>query len=145
MGQDHFYSDNMNSGKIIGIIGIFLILIFVTTATKNIVINGFNTDDNVQEEVGKVNNNGEVQRVDLTVKDFNYYPQVLNLKYGVPVEIAVDTKKVKGCLQSIVIQDFGIRKYVTAADNLIKFTPNKKGTFSFSCSMGMGYGKIVVT
>lgn len=135
----------MNSGKIIGYIGIFLVLIFVTTATKNIVINGFNTDDNVKEDIVNVNNNGEVQRVDLTMKDYNYYPQVLKLKYGVPTEIVVDSKKVTGCLKSIVIPDFGIRKYVTAADNIIKFTPNKKGTFSFSCSMGMGYGKIVVS
>ena len=57
----------------------------------------------------------------------------------------VDTNKVRGCLQSIVIPDFGVRKFVTAKDNIISFVPDKKGTFSFSCSMGMGFGKIVVS
>ncbi len=133
----------MNAGKVIGWVGIVLMLAFATAATQNFLIGSFNTDDD------KVNNvpdkfNGEVQRVDLTVKDYNYYPQVINLKYNVPTEIIVDASKVKGCFQSIVIPDFNVRKYVRPGDNAIKFVPDKKGTFSYSCSMGMGYGKIVV-
>jgi plastocyanin domain-containing protein len=62
----------------------------------------------------------------------------------VPAEIVVDTNKVKGCLQSIVIPDFNVRKYVTPKDNVIRFIPDKKGKFSYSCSMGMGYGQIIV-
>ena len=78
------------------------------------------------------------------MKDYNYYPRELNLKCGVPARIVVDTNKVRGCLQSIVIPDFCIKKAVNANDKVVEFTPNKRGTFSFSCSIGTGYGKIII-
>ena len=134
----------MNTGKIIGYVGVLLILVFVSAATKNFLVGSFNTDNNIIVDDNVYVGNGEVQKVDLSVKDYNYFPQVINLKYNVPAEIIVDTSKVKGCLQSIVIPGFNVRKYVTPSDNVIKFLPNKKGEFSYSCAMGMGYGKIIV-
>ena len=134
----------MNAGKIIGYIGILLILVFMVAATKNFLVGSFNTDNNIIVDDNVYVGNGEVQKVDLSVKDYNYFPQVINLKYNVPAEIIVDTSKVRGCLQSIVIPGFNVRKYVTPSDNVIRFLPNKKGEFGFSCSMGMGFGKIVV-
>ena len=133
----------MNIGKLLGIIGIILMATFLLVAARNFFGNG-NVDAQEVQEVPS-ENTGEVQVIDLTVKDYNYYPQVIDLKYNVPAKIIVDTDKVKGCLQSIVIPDFGIRKTVTSKNNIIEFTPDKKGTFSFSCSMGMGFGKIVVS
>ena len=138
----------MNASKIIGYIGIFLILVFAGAATKNFLVGSFNTDntyklDDNNKKQG-FDGNGDVQRVELGVKDYNYYPNVINLKYNVPAEIIVDTSKVRGCLQSIVIPGFNVRKYVTPSDNVIRFLPNKKGEFGFSCSMGMGFGKIIV-
>ena len=143
MDQDHFYLAKMNIGKLLGIIGVILMATFLLVAARNIFSNG-RVDAAIVSDT-PTESNGEEQVVDLTVKDYNYYPQVINLKYNIPAKIVVDTNKVRGCLQSIVISDFGIRKLVTAKDNVISFTPNKKGTFSFSCSMGMGFGKIVVS
>src|SRR3989344_3362013 len=137
----------MQSGKLLGIIGIILISVFLLIAIRNFFSNTQKIESGsiIQEVSAGVKNNGEEQVVNLGIKNYNYYPNVLNLKYNVPAKIVVDTNKVKGCLQSIVIPDFGIRKFVRANDNIISFTPNKKGTFSFSCSMGMGFGKIVVS
>ena len=134
----------MQLGKLLGIIGIILISVFLLVAIRNYFSNFQITKDIVKEVDAGIKNNGEEQVVDLSVKNYNYYPNTINLKYNIPAKIVVDTSKVKGCLQSIVIPDFGIRKFVRANDNIISFTPNKKGTFSFSCSMGMGFGKIVV-
>jgi len=133
----------MQLGKLLGIMGI--ILIFLLVAIRNYFSN--NTIVKTGSIVQEVNagDDKDAQLVQLTMKDYNYYPNTINLKYNVPAKIIVDTNKVKGCLQSIVIPDFGIRKFVRANDNIISFTPNKKGTFSFSCSMGMGFGKIVVS
>ncbi len=143
MGQDHFYSAKMQFGKLLGIIGVILMSVFLLVAARNILFNG-KADAAIVSDI-PTEYNGEEQVVDLTVKNYNYFPQIINLKYNVPAKIIVDTDKVKGCLQSIVIPDFKIRKFVTSKDNVISFTPNKKGTFSFSCSMGMGFGKIVVS
>ena len=132
----------MRLGKLIGIIGIILISVFLVVAARNIFFNSQITGNTIKE-VDAGSNSGE-QVVDLSVKDYNYYPNVINLKYNVPAKIVVDTSRVKGCLQSIVIPDFGIKKFVRGNDNVIEFIPDKKGTFSFSCSMGMGFGKIAV-
>jgi len=132
----------MQLGKLIGIIGIILISVFLVVAARNIFFNSQITGNTIKE-VDAGSNSGE-QVVDLSVKDYNYYPNVINLKYNVPAKIVVDTSRVKGCLQSIVIPDFGIKKFVRGNDNVIEFIPDKKGTFSFSCSMGMGFGKIAV-
>ena len=133
----------MQLGKLIGFIGIILISVFLVVAVKNIFFNNQITSNTIKEV--NADSNGGEQVVDLSVKDYNYYPNKINLKYNVPAKIVVDTSKVKGCLQSIVIPDFGIKKFVRGNDNTISFTPNKKGTFSFSCSMGMGFGKIIVS
>lgn len=132
----------MQLGKLIGIMGIILISVFLVVAARNIFFNNQITSNTI-EEVDAGSDGGE-QVVELSMKDYNYYPNVLNLKYNVPTKIVVDTNKVKGCLQSIIIPDFGIKKFVKENDNTISFTPDKKGTFSFSCSMGMGFGKIIV-
>ncbi|MBS3160911.1 cupredoxin domain-containing protein [Candidatus Woesearchaeota archaeon] len=135
----------MQLGKLLGIIGIILISVFLLVAIRNYFSNSQITNNIVKEVDAGAKNNGEEQIVDLSVKNYNYYPNTINLKYNVPAKIVVDTNKVRGCLQSIVIPDFGVRKFVTAKDNIISFVPDKKGTFSFSCSMGMGFGKIVVS
>jgi len=135
----------MQLGKLLGIIGIILISVFLLVAIRNYFSNSQITGNgNIVQEVN-ADNNKDAQVVNLGIKDYNYYPNIINLKYNVPAKIVVDTNKVRGCLQSIVIPDFGVRKFVTAKDNIISFIPNKKGTFSFSCSMGMGFGKIVVS
>lgn len=87
---------------------------------------------------------GGVQIVDLSVKNGNYFPEIIRVKKGIPVKIVVDVNKVRGCLTSIVIPAFSIRKRVVQGDNTIEFTPTKKGEFSFSCIMGMGTGTIIV-
>jgi len=89
------------------------------------------------------NGNGEVQKVSIGMKDYNYYPNTIKVKAGEPVEITLD-KSVSGCLRSFTIRDFGVNQYSKSPDEKIKFTPDKKGTFTFACSMGMAYGKIIV-
>ena len=87
--------------------------------------------------------NTEPQKITLSMKNSNYYPNTINVKEGRPVEITLDTS-VKGCYRSFTIKDLSVRKYSASAEDKVTFTPTKKGTFTFACSMGMGFGKIVV-
>ncbi len=84
------------------------------------------------------------QEVQLTVRGGNYMPNPIRVKKGIPVKLIADISSVRGCASSIVIPEFGVSKFVRAADNVIEFTPTKSGTFKFSCSMGMYRGTIVV-
>ena len=86
---------------------------------------------------------GEVQKVVISEKNLNYYPNEIKVKAGQPVSISLDSS-VTGCLRSFNIKDLGVSKNAKTPSDTIDFTPTKKGTFRFACSMGMGYGNIIV-
>ena len=143
MGPDHFYLIKMRVNNIVGYVGIILIFSFMIFAAKNFFSNEEDINGNMIIEEVKADH-GNFQIVELGFKNYNYYPNTINLKYNVPTKIIVDTNNVKGCMRSIVIPDFNVRKLVKENDNVITFVPNQKGIFKFSCSMGMGFGSIVV-
>jgi copper chaperone CopZ len=87
---------------------------------------------------------GNVQKVQLSVKGSTYYPYPIQVKKGIPVQLIGDMNSMPGCSRSIVIPEFGIRKTMSEGDNIIEFTPDKSGTFQFSCSMNMYHGQIIV-
>jgi plastocyanin domain-containing protein len=87
--------------------------------------------------------NGQVQKVVLSMKNYNYYPNTIKVKEGQTVRIFLD-KSVQGCYRSFTIRSFGIAKYLSTPNDYIEFTPNKKGTYTFACSMGMGTGTLIV-
>ncbi len=86
---------------------------------------------------------GQTQKVTISERDLNYYPSQIKVKANQPVEITLDNK-VSGCLRAFTIKDLGVSKYAPTPNDKILFTPTKKGTFTFTCSMGMGFGKIIV-
>ena len=88
-------------------------------------------------------NDGDFQKVVLSVKNLNYYPNTITIKEGTPVRIYLD-ESVTGCLRSFTIRDFGVAKYLKTPNDYVEFTPNKKGNFRFACSMGMGTGTLIV-
>ena len=101
-------------------------------------INGTNAAENIAQ-----GSKGDVQKIILGMKNYNYYPDTITVKSGKPVSISLDSS-VSGCLRSFSIRDFGVSKYARTPSETIDFVPTKKGTFGFSCSMGMGFGKIIV-
>ena len=136
--------ENIGLGKFLGIFGIILISLFSIIALRNFFSNSGN--EVTGDVVGNVDASaGNGQVVELTLKDYNYFPNVLNFKVGEPAKIVVDTSKVRGCLSTILIPDLGIRKFVQGNDNVLEFTPTKTGEFRFSCPMAMGSGKIIVS
>ncbi|MEK6933726.1 MAG: cupredoxin domain-containing protein [Nanoarchaeota archaeon] len=86
---------------------------------------------------------GDVQKITLSSKNLNYYPNTIKVKEDKPVELTLD-ESVTGCLRSFTIKDLGVSKYMRTPSDKITFTPTKKGTFTFACSMGMGFGKLIV-
>ena len=87
---------------------------------------------------------GDIQEVTLSWGKLNYNPEVIEVEKGKPVRIIADTARLQGCFRSFQIPELGVSKSFTETDNALEFTPEKAGTFTFSCSMGMGNGKLVV-
>ncbi len=86
---------------------------------------------------------GKIQEVTLGMKGYNYYPNTVAVKANQPVRIYLD-KSVGGCYRSFTIRDFGIAKYLATPKDYVEFTPTKKGSYRFACSMGMGTGTLIV-
>src|SRR3989344_5153388 len=85
----------------------------------------------------------DIQEVVIGMKDYNYYPNTVEVELGKTVRISLDSS-VGGCFRDFTIRDFGVRKYLKTPSDYVEFTPTKPGTYSFACSMGMGTGKLIV-
>ena len=101
-------------------------------------------DEKTEQSVAQAQIVNGVQKITLSWGKLNYNPEIMKVKQAMPVQITADTERLQGCFRSISIPDLGITKSFTEVDNTLEFTPQKKGTFQFGCSMGMGAGTIVV-
>ena len=126
---------------VIAVIVMVLVGFFIYTKTE--VVAGDGITGNTINDNSNNDNLENVQKVILGMKNYNYFPSVINVKAGLPVEITLD-ETVRGCLRSFSVRDLGISEFSQSLNEKIIFTPNKKGSFKFSCVMGMGYGTMNV-
>jgi uncharacterized protein len=89
---------------------------------------------------------GGVQQVTLNILNGGYSPRYFKVKLGQPVALTLETKGgVYSCATAFTFKAFGIEEYLKPVDSKTHtFTPNKKGRFTFSCSMGMYSGVMEV-
>lgn len=99
-----------------------------------------------EEKTGEntVQENDDVQTVTLSWGKLNYNPETITVTAGKPVKIIADLTRLRGCFQSLVIPGLGIETYFDENNPFVEFIPTEKGTFTFSCSMGMGKGTLMV-
>lgn len=74
-----------------------------------------------------------------------YTPDTVFAKKDVPVKLTVEYPGRGGCIKQFLIPTFGVN--VTLPDNgskVIEFTPNKSGSFTITCGMGMYRGQLIV-
>jgi sulfite exporter TauE/SafE/copper chaperone CopZ len=73
------------------------------------------------------------------------YPSI-TVNAGAPVRWNLHAEKgmINGCNNAIVIPEYKIEKRLQIGDNIIEFTPDRAGTFRYSCWMGMIRGTITV-
>ena len=86
-----------------------------------------------------------IQIVKMNVNTYGYQPSSFVIKKDIPVRWEITVTELTGCNEVIVLSDYNINTQLNEGKNIIEFTPNKEGTFGFSCSMGMLRGKFVVT
>jgi len=78
------------------------------------------------------------------MKNNEYRVEPSVLKKNIPVRMTAEVNSLPGCAKSVVIRDFGVRKSVSTANNIIEFTPDKTGTIEIACSMNMYHGTFTV-
>lgn len=86
-----------------------------------------------------------VQQATITITSSGYFPRKFSVKSGIPVELKVSAGEVYSCATAFTFKAFGIDAYVKPnTDQIFNFTPDKKGLYTFSCSMGMYSGTMEV-
>lgn len=96
-----------------------------------------------KSEASAVSNKSDVQEATVVVRG-GYDPQVVRVKAGVPLRLTFDRQETSGCSEEVVISDFGVRQYLPAdKQTVIELTPEKAGTYEFTCGMNMLRGRIV--
>jgi plastocyanin domain-containing protein len=86
----------------------------------------------------------KVQVVKLSFDDKGYVVTPATVTKGIPVKMEVDLDTVKGCMRTVVIKDFDVKKTVKTGDTTIEFTPTKSGPIPIICGMNMGKGSMSV-
>jgi hypothetical protein len=86
----------------------------------------------------------EVQEVTIVVAG-GYEPSEVKLKKGVLARLRFVRKDSGGCAEQLLIPDFGVKQVLPGlAETVVEFTPDKAGTFPFTCGMKMMKGTLVV-
>ena len=80
---------------------------------------------------------GDYQEVRTTVESGDYHPFIV--QRGIPVRWTISAKAedLNGCNNPLTVPEYGIRKQLVPGDNLVEFTPDRDGTISYTCWMGM--------
>jgi plastocyanin domain-containing protein len=87
---------------------------------------------------------GGVQVLRVTVKG-GYSPDTLVVKRGRPVRIEFDRQETSSCSDTVVFGDFGVSRPLPAFQSTpVQFTPEKAGTYEFTCGMNMMRGRLIV-
>jgi plastocyanin domain-containing protein len=84
---------------------------------------------------------------DVTVRvDGGYSPAAVQVSAGRPVRLSFARADASPCSEEVVLPDFGIRRFLPTGEvTAIDFTPERTGTYEFTCGMGMLRGRLIVT
>ena len=85
------------------------------------------------------------QPVTINILNNGYSPKRFTVKSGTPVKLTVNAGEVYSCATAFTFRAFGINAFVKPnTSQVFDFTPDKKGIYTFSCSMGMYSGTMEV-
>lgn len=92
----------------------------------------------------QLNEAGE-QVLRLNVTNSGYVPKKLTAQAGMPVELHLITDKTYSCSLAFTLPAFGIEEMLEpSGEKIVRFTPETKGHYTYTCSMGMYSGVLEV-
>lgn len=93
----------------------------------------------------KDSNNSDTQVISLRVNSYSFSPSVFQVEVGKKVVWHIDGRDASGCTGRLIGKGlFEGQLDISGKNKIVEFTPTKKGTYNFSCWMGMVSGQIRV-
>jgi heme/copper-type cytochrome/quinol oxidase subunit 2 len=84
-------------------------------------------------------------KIQMKVTQSGYTPNVIRVRKGVSVELIIDNPLEDSCLSTFTMPDFNLNNFnLKVGKTNLSFTPDKTGTYTFSCGMQMYKGTIIV-
>ncbi len=129
--------------KNLTILGIIVMMVFLVGNFVFTNSEGLTGNVVAQNPKALQGNQGSAQLVILQQENFNYKDATANA--GKPIQIKADSS-VKGCLRAPFFNIEGKKYsgYLRTPEDILQLPALEKGIYPFSCSMGMGYGKLIV-
>lgn len=128
--------------------GAFVMVLGISNTANGATLMGFDPGSSLAKaEVSSgpvVVNGKQLIQMEVTSR-LSYAPAVLSVQKGIPVEWQIYGADRMGCSSSLVSRGLGINTYLRPGMNTVRFTPTQAGRHTFSCSMGMVRGTMIVT
>ena len=122
--------------------GVAVILLGFLNIQYGLVLAGSNAGpvpapDRVQADQAPALRGGK-QIVEMRIDGYDYIPNRFTVRQGVPVEWRIDARDAAGCGRILLSRSLRIQKFLSDTEvNVIAFTPEAPGQYSFNCGMGM--------
>lgn len=145
------YASGNTLKKITQFAGVIVLILGISNIGNGLALLGITAETVFAKEV-QADRQGEAMIVDgrqqiemdMTSRGV-YVPDVLTVQEGIPVDWTINGDDFMGCGDTLVLPAFGINTTLKTGPNLVQFTPTKSGRYTFSCSMGMIRGTMIVT
>lgn len=133
------------SGAVMKIGAVLIVVMGLSMVSQGFALGGWNSAKTESRKSGSeiVMENGK-QIVKSKLNPYRY--PAITVKKGVPVhwEIEASEDSLNGCNYRMIFRDFGFQYQMDYGTNVIEFTPEKSGTFQYTCWMGMVRGSVTV-
>ena len=136
-----FYNLVKGKGKIIvnKVASVLILILSIVMLNRGLLALGIDISKSFNDysdfTSSKVEGDYQVVEFDL---EYNDYEDIIVQK-GIPVKmiIHVDKKYLTGCNSEVELKDFNKKVKLEVGDNVIEFTPEKTGTYTYACWMNM--------
>ena len=118
---------------------ILIVVMGLSMVTQGTALAGLNS-----RQISRMADTGSQKTGDTAVEKNGTQYVSSQLQSGKEWEIEASEDNINGCNYKIFLQDFGLEHTFTEGKNIIKFTPEQAGTYTYTCWMGMITGKIHV-
>ncbi|WP_315079529.1 sulfite exporter TauE/SafE family protein [uncultured Clostridium sp.] len=126
------------TGKVMKVGAVLVIVLGISMLNSGLSLSGFSTlnlssGNTVNQAL--IEDGAQIVKTNLSSGSY----ETISVKKGIPVKwiINVERGTLNGCNNKIQISEYGIEKKLQFGENVIEFIPEKTGTFSYSCWMGM--------